>query len=147
MLQNSPSWMLQGSCLSLWYDTLHEFGLQWTSNLGKTIISNMTSLTTSLSHRWIFWCHHIFLVGLVFSLYNFGSTLKEILIFDQKYRMKTVDILSVFYYGIVVKISYNNFDICGALLDFVPFAQFKNVKNTHGGVLILVKFYTYGFLT
>ena len=103
MLQNSPSWMLQGSCLSLWYDTLHEFGLEWTSNLGKTIISNMTSLTTSLSHRWIFWCHHIFLVGLVFSLYHFGSTLKEILTFDQKYRMKTVGILSVFYYGIVVK--------------------------------------------
>ena len=33
-----------------------------------------------------------------------------------------------------------NCTICGALLDLVPFAQFKkNVKNTHGGALILVK--------
>ena len=29
--------------------------------------------------------------------------------------------------------------IFGALRDLVPFVQFKNVKNTHGGVLILVK--------
>ena len=28
---------------------------------------------------------------------------------------------------------------CDALRDLVPFVQFKNVKNTHGGVLILVK--------
>ena len=28
--------------------------------------------------------------------------------------------------------------LCGALRDLVPFVQFKNVKNTHGGVLILV---------
>ena len=25
---------------------------------------------------------------------------------------------------------------CDALRDLVPFAQFKNVKNTHGGVLL-----------
>ena len=30
-------------------------------------------------------------------------------------------------------------EICDALRDLVPFVQFKNVKNTHGGVLILVK--------
>ena len=30
--------------------------------------------------------------------------------------------------------------ICDALRDFVAFLQFKNVKNTHGGVLLLVKF-------
>ena len=29
--------------------------------------------------------------------------------------------------------------ICGAFRDLVPFLQFKNVKNTHGGVLFLVK--------
>ena len=29
--------------------------------------------------------------------------------------------------------------ICGALRELVPFVQFKNVKNTYGGVLILVK--------
>ena len=28
--------------------------------------------------------------------------------------------------------------ICGALPDLVPCAQFKNVKKTHGGVLLLV---------
>ena len=28
--------------------------------------------------------------------------------------------------------------ICGALRDLVPLVQLKNVKNTHGGVLILV---------
>ena len=27
---------------------------------------------------------------------------------------------------------------CGALRDLIPFVQFKNVKNAHGGVLILV---------
>ena len=26
-----------------------------------------------------------------------------------------------------------------ALRDLVPFVQFKNAKNTHGGVLLLVK--------
>ena len=30
--------------------------------------------------------------------------------------------------------------ICGALRDLVPLYNFKNEKNTHGGVLILVKF-------
>ena len=29
--------------------------------------------------------------------------------------------------------------ICGALRDLVPMYNFKNVKSTHGGVLILVK--------
>ena len=29
--------------------------------------------------------------------------------------------------------------ICDTLRDLVPFVQFKNVKNTHGGVLLLVK--------
>ena len=29
--------------------------------------------------------------------------------------------------------------ICGALHDLVLCAQFKNVKNAHGGVLLLVK--------
>ena len=29
--------------------------------------------------------------------------------------------------------------ICDALRDFEPFVQFKNVKNRHGGVLLLVK--------
>ena len=28
---------------------------------------------------------------------------------------------------------------CGALRDLTPFVQFKNMKNAHGGVLILVK--------
>ena len=28
---------------------------------------------------------------------------------------------------------------CDALRDLVPFVQFKTVKNTHGGVLLLVK--------
>ena len=32
------------------------------------------------------------------------------------------------------------FIICDALHDLVPFIQLKNVKNTHGGVLLLVKF-------
>ena len=30
-------------------------------------------------------------------------------------------------------------DICDVLSNLVPFIQFKNVKNTHGGMLILVK--------
>ena len=29
--------------------------------------------------------------------------------------------------------------VCDALRDFEPFVQFKNVKNRHGGVLLLVK--------
>ena len=29
--------------------------------------------------------------------------------------------------------------MCGALRNLVPFAQFKTVKNTHEGVLLLVK--------
>ena len=29
-------------------------------------------------------------------------------------------------------------DICDELRDLVAFVQFKNVKNTHGGVLLLV---------
>ena len=29
-------------------------------------------------------------------------------------------------------------EICDALRDLVPFLQFKNVKNIHGGVLLLV---------
>ena len=29
-------------------------------------------------------------------------------------------------------------DICDELRDLVTFVQFKNVKNTHGGVLLLV---------
>ena len=39
-----------------------------------------------------------------------------------------------------MKISYGyfvSFSICGALHDLVSFVQFKNVKNTNGGVLIL----------
>ena len=28
------------------------------------------------------------------------------------------------------------------LLDLIPFVQFKNLKNTHGGVLLLVKLQT-----
>ena len=32
-----------------------------------------------------------------------------------------------------------NFSICDALRDLVPFVQFKNVKSTHGGALILIK--------
>ena len=28
---------------------------------------------------------------------------------------------------------------CDALRDLIPFAQFKKLKNTHGGVLLLVK--------
>ena len=38
------------------------------------------------------------------------------------------------------KISHFFILIYGALRDLVPFVQFKNVKNTHGGVLFLVKF-------
>ena len=33
----------------------------------------------------------------------------------------------------------NFFSIRDALRDLVPFVQFKNVKNTHGGVLLLVR--------
>ena len=29
--------------------------------------------------------------------------------------------------------------VCDALSDLLPFTQFKTVKNTHGGVLLLVK--------
>ena len=36
--------------------------------------------------------------------------------------------------------------ICDALHDFVPFAQFKNVKNTLGGGLLLVKLQAKGLL-
>ena len=39
------------------------------------------------------------------------------------------------------------FFICDALRDLVPFLQFKNVKNTHGGVLLLVKCYFLVFFT
>ena len=28
---------------------------------------------------------------------------------------------------------------CDALRDLIPFVQFKKLKNTHGGVLLLVK--------
>ena len=31
---------------------------------------------------------------------------------------------------------------CVALRDLLPFVQFKNMKNTHGGVLLLVKLQT-----
>ena len=31
------------------------------------------------------------------------------------------------------------FSICDALRHLVPFVQFKNMKSTHGGVLLLVK--------
>ena len=34
---------------------------------------------------------------------------------------------------------FENLTKCGALSDLVPFVQFKNRGNTHGGVLILVK--------
>ena len=37
----------------------------------------------------------------------------------------------------------NNYD---ALRDLVPFVKFKKVKNTHGGVLILVKLQASVFL-
>ena len=30
-------------------------------------------------------------------------------------------------------------NICDVLRDLVPLVQFKNVKNTHGGMLLLVK--------
>ena len=30
-------------------------------------------------------------------------------------------------------------NICDALHDLVPFVQLKNLKNTHGGVLLLIK--------
>ena len=33
----------------------------------------------------------------------------------------------------------NEKSICDVLRDLVPFVQFKNVKNTHGEVLLLVK--------
>ena len=36
-------------------------------------------------------------------------------------------------------IESRNDDLFVALRDLVPFLQFKNVKNTHGGVLLLVK--------
>ena len=31
------------------------------------------------------------------------------------------------------------YNVCDALLDLVPFVQFKNMKSTQGGVLLLVK--------
>ena len=31
------------------------------------------------------------------------------------------------------------FDLFVALRDLVPFVKFENMKNTHGGVLVLVK--------
>ena len=33
-------------------------------------------------------------------------------------------------------------NVFDALRDFVPFANFKNVKNTHGGVLLLIKLHS-----
>ena len=40
-----------------------------------------------------------------------------------------------------VNLNINNtrMNTLGALRNLVPFVQFKNVKNTHGGVLLLVK--------
>ena len=35
--------------------------------------------------------------------------------------------------------------ICDALHDFVPFVQFQKSKNTHGGVLLLVKLQVFSF--
>ena len=35
----------------------------------------------------------------------------------------------------------DNKNIYFALLDLVPFVQFKTVKNTHGGTLLLVQIY------
>ena len=47
------------------------------------------------------------------------------------------------YLASTLKISIIEFwvssDICDALHDLLPFVQLKNVKNTHGGVLILLK--------
>ena len=36
--------------------------------------------------------------------------------------------------------------ICDAMYDLLPFAQFKNVKNTDGGVILLVKLQTSAFV-
>ena len=33
--------------------------------------------------------------------------------------------------------------VCGAFGDLVPFVQFKKVKNTHGGVLLLIKLHVF----
>ena len=33
----------------------------------------------------------------------------------------------------------NGWNICDVLSDLLPFVQFKNVENTHGGVLLLAK--------
>ena len=37
-------------------------------------------------------------------------------------------------------------NICDPLCNLVPFVQFKNIKNTHGGVLPLVKLRTESYL-
>ena len=41
---------------------------------------------------------------------------------------------------IIGRFLFSKEEICDALRDLVRFVQFKNVKNTHGGVSILVKF-------
>ena len=39
-------------------------------------------------------------------------------------------------WGYAVRLGIN---LCGVLRDLVPFVLFKNVKNNHGGVLLLLK--------
>ena len=51
--------------------------------------------------------------------------------------------LLISVYRFVLKESFS----CDALRDSVPFLQFKNVKNTHGGVLLLVKLQAITYVT
>ena len=50
---------------------------------------------------------------------------------------KELSILETFHY--LLEFASHGQLICDVLRDLVPFAQFKNMKNTHGGVLLLVK--------
>ena len=52
------------------------------------------------------------------------------------YGVEPCLLFSIHYETVLFNARFEN---CDALGDLVPFVQFKNVKNTHGGVLILVK--------
>ena len=49
------------------------------------------------------------------------------------------DLWDVTWCEIYWAIIFNRLIICDVLRDLVAFVQFKNVKNTHGGELLLVK--------
>ena len=52
-------------------------------------------------------------------------------------RIKVIQ--SNFNHSLRLPLTVKLHQLCDALRDLVPFIQFKNVKNTHGGELLLVK--------